>query len=147
MITHCASLMQRESDLRVFNDRNQRRIQYRLTGRAFGFDFQNVDDLIRIYFNCSQHAMYAVCILFYTLTTKPRVCMKEIQNNPQKQIILPRRPPPPFPDFEIPIRHSEWIFYKYTEDCENIQYPLEHLFNIMFLYGLIIFILNNSVVQ
>ena len=46
-----------------------RRIQDRRTGRAPPL-LKNFDCITRIYFNCSQHAMFIICNLFPILTTK-----------------------------------------------------------------------------
>ena len=48
-------------------------IHDRHTGRApicWGFLVGNFDCITRIYFDCSQHAMFTICILFTTLTKK-----------------------------------------------------------------------------
>ena len=57
----------------------------------FGFVFVIFDGITRTYFNCSQYAMYTVCILFSTRTTKTYGILKGHQNNPLTQRFLPRR--------------------------------------------------------
>ena len=51
----------------------------------FDFVFVKFDCITLIYFNCSQHAMFTICILCSTLTAKhqniARVCVKGHQNN------------------------------------------------------------------
>ena len=49
----------------------------RLFEIIWGFVFLNFDFITRIYFNCSHYSLLTISILFSTLTTKYRVCMKE----------------------------------------------------------------------
>ena len=70
---------------------HQRRIQDRCIKNIFGFVFVIFDGITRTYFNCSQYAMYKVCILFSTRTTKTCERVKGHQNNPLTQRFLQRR--------------------------------------------------------
>ena len=58
---------------------------------VLGLFFVNFDCITRIYFNCSEHAMFTIRILFTTLIIKTFVYVKGHQNNPHTPRILPRR--------------------------------------------------------
>ena len=51
--------------------------------KNWGLFFVNFDCITRIYFDFSQHTMFTICILFTTLITKHRVCVKGHKKNPQ----------------------------------------------------------------
>ena len=82
---------------------HQRRFQHRRAGRAppclnffFKFVFITFHCITRIYFNCSLHTMFTICILFSTLTTKHRVCVKGASkqtSDPKNSTALGPRPP------------------------------------------------------
>ena len=57
-----------------------------------GLVFVNFDCITRIYFNSIHHTMFIICTLFFTFTTKHRVCVKGAsKQKSQNPRILPRR--------------------------------------------------------
>ena len=56
--------------------------------------------ITRICFNCSHHAMFTICTLFSSLTTKHKVCVKGIKTNLRPQEVYRAGTAPP--GFEIP---------------------------------------------
>ena len=60
----------------------------------WAFVFVNVDCIIRIYFNCSQHAMFTICILLLPLTTKASRICEGYKKNPNPKNSTVSWPPP-----------------------------------------------------
>ena len=48
----------------------------------FNFVFVKFDCITLIYFNCSQHAMFSICILCSTLTAKQGMCEGASKQSP-----------------------------------------------------------------
>ena len=62
----------------------------------FGVVFVNLDCITRIYFNCINHGMCSMCILFFTLTTKAKgMCWGASKQSPdsKKSTALGLHPP------------------------------------------------------
>ena len=69
----------------------------------FGFVFVMFDGITRTYFNCSQYAMYTVCILFSTRTTKTNcMCEGASKQSPNPKISTASGPRPSVLKFRGP---------------------------------------------
>ena len=105
-----------------FSISNKRRIQDRRAAtppplKKLGFVFVNFDNYTQFYFDCSQHTMFTICILFIILTTKTYIgyiMWRGIKTNPRPKNSTAPGPRPPVSKFLDPSLQKQSLLHIYN---------------------------------